>query len=58
MEVCDRISQQSNGRKLLLKTLRQEIESEKNHGKIIALQKRVDEIVAQNFLYYITGSRL
>lgn len=47
------ISNETDGRLLLLKQYRSLIENEKNHSKIVALQYKIDEIVSQRYLEYL-----
>ena len=44
---------ETDGKLLLLKQFRCELENEKNHSKIIALQDKIDEIVSQRYLEYL-----
>jgi len=44
---------ETDGRLLLLKQFRSQLEKEKNHSKIVALQYKIDEIVSQRYLEYL-----
>ena len=53
MATMPRISDEADGRLLLLKDYRCKLKQEKNHSKIVALQYKIDEIVSQRYLEYL-----
>ena len=55
MEVSNQSSKHKNGRELLLELYAQ-LDQEKNYTKQILIQNSINNIIAQNFLSYITGT--
>ena len=55
MEVSNQSSKHENGRELLLELYAQ-LDQEKNYTKQILIQNSINNIIAQNFLSYITGT--
>ena len=55
MEISNQFSKHTNGRELLLELYAQ-LDQEKNYTKQILIQNSINNIIAQNFLSYITGT--
>lgn len=56
MEISNQPSEHEDGRELLLELYAQ-LDQEKNYAKQISIQNSINNIIAQNFLSYITGTR-
>lgn len=55
MAESSRIRESTNDRSILL-DLHSQLKTEKNHSSLVAIQNRINIIVAQNYLLWINGA--